>query len=98
MTCFTLYCVMHLAAVGFDGGTTFYARHQGFREMDPLVQPLVGYKVSTPRMVTFGAAEIGGTNLLAKKYPKIGKLLRTGLTAVHVECGVHNVMALGRGW
>lgn len=82
--------VAHVGAVAFDGWTT--SRYEGkyYHEGDPLTRPFIGNEPTSGRMAAWGAVEVAGTALLARRWARM-RWLQVGLGAAHAGAGAHNL-------
>jgi hypothetical protein len=85
----TLAAFQGLAALA-DGITTHQYISRGYVEVDPLTKPLIGLHPSYARMIPLGIAEVAGSYVLARKWPRL-RWLQIGLTAAHAGCAGHNL-------
>lgn len=82
--------LVHSAAVGLDGWTTRRFVVHGYQESDPLVRPLIGARPGWGRMVPLGIAEVGLTELLVRRYPRL-RWVRIGLIVGHGGAAAWNL-------
>jgi len=81
--------VVEAGAATFDGVTTWRGARKGWEEGDPITRPLIGTRPEVGRMVAFGAVEVVGAYLLARRWPKM-RWLQVGATGAHLAAGAHN--------
>jgi hypothetical protein len=82
--------VAQSGAVVFDIVTTNHSIARGYVEKDPIARFVIGSRPSYAQMIPLGVAEVVGSYLLVKKYPKL-HWLQISLTVTHTTCGAHNL-------
>src|SRR5271157_4811149 len=81
--------IAHIAALVADGVTTHQFEKRGYVETGPY-RFITGPKPTVRCMAIGGAAEVGISYLLAKKFPKL-RMLQIGFTVGHSAAAIHNL-------